>query len=392
MLITKKTFAICLTVLSLSSCASPPSVDTDIDNTVGSEAETKIANYEFISADQVAKDALETIKSEHAQFDLTEVKDIQIPSELYILSLKKNNELKNTDDVFEIFEGADIWGKCEIQKSVDQQGIEYREIHDDVIKYYLTNGSDGFLAYLSPVSYEDSFNTQFINMGAFHVGRNDAFDTSYELFDKKYPVGDAIADVNKWLIEKYKKIEPDYDCEVKDVIVREYDEKCFYQFNIEKKYKGIPLISSRNIFRFNENYTDPNDAIITVMLCSRMMAMMYNASEINTFTNEGCILSPVEQGMYDKIISLSSALYYCERYFSEYNKIKVSEIGLKYAIFPTGNKNEFDGRLMWEFLIDVPVEEYCPQNTPNTYGYIYKYIYVDAVTGEIYYDFNVALE
>ena len=97
------------------------SVDTDIDNTVGSEAETKMANYEFISADQVAKDALETIKSEHAQFDLTEVKDIQIPSELYILSLKKNNELKNTDDVFEIFEGADIWGKCEIQKKTGRR-------------------------------------------------------------------------------------------------------------------------------------------------------------------------------------------------------------------------------------------------------------------------------
>ena len=49
----------------------------------------------------------------------------------------------------------------------------------------------------------------------------------------------------------------------------------------------------------------------------------------------------------------------------------------------------YDSRPVWEFVIDVDPTEFIKEGEVNTRGDVRKYIYIDMITGELKYDFEV---
>ncbi len=104
----------------------------------------------------------------------------------------------------------------------------------------------------------------------------------------------------------------------------------------------------------------------------------------------------------DKLISLETALKKCQDKFTAHNEIRISYISLKYTIEPiydTDDKyvyyhagRKFDSHILWEFVIDVPHDRLKNKGEKDTHGDVRKYIYVDAQTGEIEFDFDGVIQ
>ncbi|MCD8095535.1 MAG: hypothetical protein LUE12_05340 [Ruminococcus sp.] len=134
---------------------------------------------------------------------------------------------------------------------------------------------------------------------------------------------------------------------------------------------------------------------------------MYTDGEINCMTNGNGMITPTNEEKLTEIVLLSSAIDYIEETFTDFESTPtINDINLKYTLTPTdynpmpdtdaGEQDsyykagtEVDGNLVWEFVIDVLDTEFPTGNVYITYGNVQKYIYVDAQTGEIDYEFDV---
>ncbi|MCM1508974.1 MAG: hypothetical protein NC177_17840 [Ruminococcus flavefaciens] len=93
---------------------------------------------------------------------------------------------------------------------------------------------------------------------------------------------------------------------------------------------------------------------------------------------------------------------YCENTFTDFKNVTISDIDIMYTLTPVydeSNASEddpfnfefigYDSYPVWEFVIDVPPEDFLANGEVNTYGDIRKYIYIDMVTGELNYNFDI---
>lgn len=109
------------------------------------------------------------------------------------------------------------------------------------------------------------------------------------------------------------------------------------------------------------------------------------------------MIKPVEKQSLDNIISLSSALRSIETTFADFDeKLEINDINLKYTLKPqydpesgiifNAPNTEMTGRLVWEFVMDVPHDKI---SDGGNLGDVRRYIYVDAENGQIDYEFDV---
>ena len=245
------------------------------------------------------------------------------------------------------------------------------------------------------VPFEGSAGEPDFDAAVLEPDRSDDLSDEYELEDGKHSVAEAVDYVNNWFEANYGQFSPDFDYKVETIIVRKHEEGYLYQILVHALYKGVPLDS------YTRAAEKPDGTNVPKMtnLDYGVSIQIVRSDEISSFTNGGCIIKPVEVEAVDKCISLDSALRFCEDKFSNFKDITISDIDIMYTLIPVyepvpdePDKQElvrYDSRPVWEFVIDVDPTEFIKEGEVNTRGDVRKYIYIDMITGELKYDFEV---
>jgi len=398
----KSVFISFIAMVVLSSCTEVPEdvkSRTEAKNAALSEAQNhsdRTGEVKFISTDELQVDTEKALKEKYSNFIVSDKISINIPSEITKCDFKQvSNYCVNAEKlVDQFFDESLLDGEKPVSMpydytknyTIDTYG--FRNI-DKKIHFFVWN--NGFICFMKPPLFEEQ--TEGGSQQAiYHIDRNDDLSGSYLLGDKEVSVAEAVSAAQKWLDDNYAQFEPKYNIKIKTLIVRENDfGEYSYHFTAEKHYKDIPL---DELIMMYEN----NDLSKMKYMNNKITFIMKNGTDIDYFTNHTGIIEPIEKGKLDKIVSLSSALEYLEKTFAEFNSsMEIADINLKYTLKPIYDLNngqpynaegvDITGKIVWEFVIDVPYNS-IKHTFPNA-GSVRKYIYVDAETGEMDFYFEL---
>lgn len=386
-----------LCIISMSGCAeTPEEVKADMSSyREENDSVSESSEFSYIDVADLSENAETALNKQYGQFTVSDKIRFVQPDEINIMSFAHVDDFtENAGAAMKLFYTEQEIGKY--LEASDNSSM----FMDDTDKVYCCVGDDGFIAMLKPDAYDISFSCQEPNVKIYHPGRNDDLSDVYQLKDGKCSVGDAVQYINNWFEANYKPLAPFYDYSVESVIVREHEGSYLYQMKVHAVYKGVALDSYTREVKFDDNYDHTSsywDYSIDIQ--------MINVNEIASFTNGVGIYEPTELERIDKCISMESALELCEKTFTNFKDVTVSDIGIMYTIMPIYEKmsegedrvgdiiNEIvvrqDSRPVWEIVIDVPPEDFLADGEVNIYGDIRKYIYIDMITGEMKYDLEV---
>lgn len=387
----KRFFVFVSTLFLLVGCASvPDEVLSDMSNYYKSESnKSDDFDFTYVNVSELSKEAEEALSKNYGQFIISDKINFVQPLEINIMSFIKENNFSKYEEALSLFytesevATQDIWLENEIY------------FYNETDKLYCRVRTDGFIAMLNPETFDDigysAYDKQTVKI--YHPDRNDDLSDEYQLKDGKCSVSDAVDYINNWIEANYKPLAPYYDYQVNTVIVKENEGNYFYQFKIEALYNGVPLDShTMEAERINGQLT-----LKMAYLLKDVSIQMINVNSIDSFTTGDGTLIPKAEKKISECISLESALKLCKRTFTEFEEITISDIDVIYTLIPVyetdaeGNDfiSEYSSRPVWEVVIDVPPEEFLAKGEVNTYGDIRKYIYIDMVTGEIKYNFDI---
>ncbi len=350
----------------------------------------------------------ESINDQYGQFILDDTIQINKLEKIIIPQFKQTEDfLKYYLDVFKIFFSENEIEKQDIKESVGGDGLKTISFYNASEMKYCCVGENGFISALTPEAFEISFGNNVENIKIINVDRGESTDEIYKLSDGEYSISDAVSYVDEWLNNVYKPFEPEYVFKVKYVIIRKYNNDDFYyEITAEKYYNDIPLDSLIQTNSFNEETQIPSMQFVT----KPIKIQMFRKNEISSFTNGTGSVVPIQPLEVNKIITPHSALEYCRLTFADYNEMNINDVGLKYTLTPVYTEDiidipyenqlikrqssyepgmSFSSRLVWEIIIDANPNEFLKKGEINKYGHIRKYIYVDAISGELFFDFKM---
>lgn len=387
-----KRLMIAASVLLLAGCAKTPD---DVKSNVGGQ--NTDASIEYISADKSNEDISAALSKKYSQFDIADGISVDIPDKIYECSfVQAENYEENYSEIFAGFFDEDILSAAEIKKVESLDGMISYSFTDPALRAYGCVGNNGFICFVKPSAYQDMF-LGGDRIKVYHADRSDDLSDSYMLDGGEISVGQAAELAQKWIDENYAAYEPDYDIKVKTIIARRND-MGEYSFDIhaEKIYKGIAL----------DSLSQKMEGRKMVYATQELYMQMFKPDEIGSLTNGNGLILPRGDKEVGEIVSLSSALNYLESTFTDFNEnMMINDIGLKYTLMPQNDYEndqscydagiEFESRLVWEFVIDIPEEDMPKGNTEEeqasyrTLGAMQKYIYIDAQTGDMDFEFDV---
>lgn len=388
----KRFFMLVSTLFLLVGCASvPDEVLSDMSNYYKSESnKSDDFNFTYVNVSELSKESEEALNKNYGQFMISDKINFVQPDEINVMKFSLANNLNEDSEKISSY----FFDKPIINSQFDssEQGTSLYLNEND--KAYFITRDDGFIAMLNPETFDIGFSAydkQTVKI--YHPDRNDDLSDVYQLKDGKCSVSDAVDYINNWIEANYKPLAPYYDYQVNTVIVKENEGNYFYQFKIEALYNGVPLDShTMEAERINGQLT-----LKMAYLLKDVSIQMINVNSIDSFTTGSGTLIPKAEKKISECISLESALKLCKRTFTEFEEITISDIDVIYTLMPVyetdaeGNDfiSEYSSRPVWEVVIDVPPEEFLAKGEVNTYGDIRKYIYIDMVTGEIKYNFDI---
>lgn len=375
--------------------ATPQEVKDDMSKYRDTYSYNSNSNFKFtyIGIEDLQKDVDIALSKEYGQFRISDKVNFCQPSEISLLSFKKINNFKNYEDAFSLF-----FSEAELSLQKVEKSSKKQKFKNETDKYYCCVREDSFIAALKPDAFDISFSYSEPIKKIYHPKRNDDLNDKYQLKNGVCSVADATKYINDWLEANYKPLFPEYDYQVNTVIVREHCNNYLYQFLIESVYNGVPLDSyTREEKLINDEITGKMGYID----CGIQIQML-SIDTIDSFTNLTGVFEPSVVENIDKCISLESALSYCENTFTDFKDVEISDIGIKYTIIPIYNTDKeiiiddpdakcigYSSRPVWEFVIDVSPDEYLYEGQVNNKGDVRKYIYIDMITGECKYDFEI---
>lgn len=380
-------FSIAL-IIMLTGCASvPDEVRSDMSDYHNSESnKSDDFNFTYINVSELSKEAEEALSKNYGQFKISDKINFVQPPEINIMSFIKENNFSKYEEALSLFyteseiATQDIWLENEIY------------FCNDTDKLYGRVRNDGFIVVLKQDAFDISFSYSEPNVKIYHPDRNGDLNDEYQLKDGKCSVSDAVDYINNWFETNYKPLAPYYDYQVNTVIVREHEGNYLYEFLVEALYNGVPI----------DSYTTEPERI-NGQLTYKMAYLKYgisiqmiNVNSIDSFTTGSGMFVPEVQEKIEECISLESALNYCANTFTDFKDVTISDIDIMYTLNPVYDESDpenllltgYNSRPVWEFIIDVPPEDFLADGETNTYGDMRKYIYIDMVTGEIKYNFD----
>lgn len=388
----KKLFSLLTSaVILLCGCSNSDSTPTEYSPPMNR------GEYQYIDVSDIAEDFESAMESEYGQFEVSE--KIIVPNYRNICTMEFeyiDNFHENADEIFKIFFDNEVLKKQTVIDDDSLQRMVTREFRSEQDKVYCCVGNNGFTAMLLPSAFDNSFSRSDTVIKTYRIDRNEISEESYALSNGECTVKEAVNFVNDWLNTKWKPFESYYDFSVKTVMVRELNDKYYFDFIIEKCYNGIPL-DEIGVFGMSE---DENGQPYVKYTDSSICINMINCGEISSFTNGNGIIKPIQSSPVNSILSLESALKLCQSTFSDFKEMIISDINIKYSLLPQYNYLDLEGdnhagvkvlsRPVWEIIIDVPPSEYNASGKFDRYGDARKYICIDTQNGEIYYNLSLA--
>lgn len=377
---------ISVVTLTFSGCASvPQGVKSNMEKYNSQEKEQSDFKFSYIDISNLQSTSQEAILKNYGQFEISDNINLKQPSEINIMSFKPvSGFLSNSHKAMNLFFTEDQLSKQKIYND----GYYY-EFSNENEKLYCSVCDDGFIAMLNPETFDISFSYSEPNLKVYHIDRKDNLKDEYQLNDQKCTVEEAVEYVDNWLDTKYKTFSNNLDYNVKTVIVREHNNKYLFEFSVEALYNEIPI----------DSYTAEMDESSEKMIFDnyRIEIQMINKNSIDSFTNRTNGLIPSVEESLNECISLESALEYCQHTFTDFKNIEISDIGIIYTLSPVYEYDseqrpyivKYNSHPVWEFIMDVLPEEILSEGQVNTNGYLRRYIYIDMVTGECNYNFNI---
>lgn len=391
----KKGIIICLAAAMLTACAETPESILNKEIVEPDDTVKEIVEPELIPTDDLAEDISTALSRSYSNFTLGSGVNVELPDEYHECSFTQIADFEeNYYEVLSRFFDEETLSAADV---VRDEGLETDKMitysfRDDMKKMYGVVGNNGFICFIKPSAFDNMFEGGD-RIKIYHIDRNDDLSDSYELDGVSVTVAQAAEFAQHWLDENYADLEPDYDICVKTMIARQ-NEWGVYSFDIhaEMKYKGVILDSLHQVPERIEDHTKMK------YVTQEIFMQMFTPDEIGSFTNGNGTIIPQEKETLDEIISLSSAMGFMESKFTDFNEpMEISDINLKYTLTPIYDyKNNqscydagisFDSRLVWEFAIDFP-ERDIPSPTA---GAMQKYIYIDAQTGDLDFEFNASV-
>lgn len=384
----KRILLIVISVVTLifSGCASvPQGVKSNMEKYNIQEKEQSDFKFSYIDISNLQSTSQEALLKNYGQFEISDNINLKQPSEINIMSFKPvSGFLSNSHKAMNLFFTEDQLSKQKIYND----GYYY-EFSNENEKLYCSVCDDGFIAMLNPETFDISFSYSEPNLKVYHIDRKDNLKDEYQLNDQKCTVEEAVEYVDNWLDTKYKTFSNNLDYNVKTVIVREHNNKYLFEFSVEALYNEIPI----------DSYTAEMDESSEKMIFDnyRIEIQMINKNSIDSFTNRTNGLIPSVEESLNECISLESALEYCQHTFTDFKNIEISDIGIIYTLSPVYEYDseqrpyivKYNSHPVWEFIMDVSPEEILSEGQVNTNGYLRRYIYIDMVTGECNYNFNI---
>lgn len=377
---------ISVVTLTFSGCASvPQGVKSNMEKYNNQEKEQSDFKFSYIDISNLQSTSQEALLKNYGQFEISDNINLKQPSEINIMSFKPvSGFLSNSHKAMNLFFTEDQLSKQKIYND----GYYY-EFSNENEKLYCSVCDDGFIAMLNPETFDISFSYSEPNLKVYHIDRKDNLKDEYQLNDQKCTVEEAVEYVDNWLDTKYKTFSNNLDYNVKTVIVREHNNKYLFEFSVEALYNEIPI----------DSYTAEMDESSEKMIFDnyRIEIQMINKNSIDSFTNRTNGLIPSVEESLNECISLESALEYCQHTFTDFKNIEISDIGIIYTLSPVYEYDseqrpyivKYNSHPVWEFIMDVLPEEILSEGQVNTNGYLRRYIYIDMVTGECNYNFNI---
>lgn len=379
--------------LMLCGCVSTP--ESVKNNSAENKEPNKTSTIETISISELSNDIDKALSYTYSQFTLGDGVNVEIPDKFAELSFTQIADYeKDYEKIFLRYFDKLTLEKADITNDTGYDGMVSYSFNDPLEKINSTVGNNGFICFVKPSAYDNLFHGGK-RVKVYHIDRNDDLSDSYKLDGTDVSVSQARDFAQKWLDENYADLEPDYKISVKTIIARQNEQGVnSYDIFAEKSYNGIML---DNLVQLAD---EENNAKMKYVTQSIYM-QMFKVDEIGSMTNGNGMIIPKEISQLDKIVSLSSAMGYIENTFTDFNsKVEISDINLKYTLTPLNDFTtdppqscsdaglDFDSRLVWEFVIDVPENELPTGEEYSSIGDMKKFIYVDAENGELEYEFD----
>ena len=384
----KRIILIFFLIFALVICGCTPvpqSVSDSIEKYNKSEAEEASSDFSYIDVSELQNTSQQAVLKDYGQFNISDNINFDIPTEINVMSFKPfSGFLSNARKAMDLFFTEEQLS----HQQISNDG-EYYEFYNENDKLYGSVCDDGFIAVLKPDAFDISFGYTEPNVKIYHVDRKDDLTDEYQLKDGKCSIKEAVKYIDNWLETSYKPFLPIFDYNVKTVIVREHDSNYLFEISAEASYNGVPI----------DSYTTELDTNTVNLLMSnyRIEMQMISKFSIDSFTNrtDALILSEIDS--LKECVSLESALNYCRNTFTDFKDIQISDIGVMYTLLPIYEYDEenrphivkYDSRPVWKIVMDVPIDEVVRKGQVNTNGDLRRYIYIDMVTGECKYNFDI---
>ncbi len=387
----KRVLIAALCTLLLTSCAKSDKKTAD--------SSEENSDLDFISVDKLSEDVIEALEKEPSNFILSDNINVELPDEYYECDFQQISGFdENYESIYSSLFDEDVYKNAEIAHETTNDGMTSYSFEDG--GNYCCVGDNGFIAFYYSEVGDNAFSLGN-RVEIYHIDRSNTNLEAIYNKDTQITIGEIVENAQTWLDENYNQYEPDYDISVKTVIARssdDIDDGFFFQVYAEKKYNGIAL---NNLVPMLDLDTD-----MLKYQTNNVCLWMYMDGEVKCMTNGVGMITPTEKEELTEIVSLSSAIDSIEETFTDFNEpMTINDINLKYTLTPVGynphpdykagekdsaykSGNEIDGNLVWEFVIDVPDSE-LPSEEYYQYGNLQKFIYVDAQTGEIDFEFDI---
>ena len=338
----KRIISMILACLMLTACAKTPENVKSQKHYENSEVNV---TTEMIAPKDLQSSSENALNIQQKQFRIDGVK-LDLPSKLSLLELTQISGFEgNCEKVFDDMLGKDIWHSEKIvkQQASEQNPMTAYSFRNESKKLYGCVGDNGFITFIKPECFDDPYTVQAETVKVYDVSKGELSGDRYRLADGEYSI-----------------------------------------VSVQKLFEGVPL-DDIMIMHGSDDPKVKNSV-------SKLDLTIHKRADISSFTNGVGIVKPSVRQEVNELLSLQSVMDICKNKFSAYNEIRVKSIGLKYTVEPVYSENDkykkayydagrkFTSHILWELVAEMGEQDKSDNKI--------RYIYADAQTGEIEFDFD----
>lgn len=380
----KKLITVLTAALMLTACAKAPE---NVKNKKHYENSEVAVTREMISPKELQSSSEKVLNKQHKQF-VIDNKKLVLPSRISRLGFTQINGFENNyESVFDSMLGKELWHSEKTVRqtaSKENGGMTSYTFSNENKKIYGCVGDNGFITFIKPECFDDPYAAAAETVRVYDICKDRTSGDRYRLADGEYSISEAVSFTEKWLKENYARYEPYYELRVKTVTVKKSGVNYCFAVSVQNLFEGVPLDDIMIMHSGSEPKVKNS--------VSKLSLTIHKRADISSFTNGAGIVKPTVTEQVKELLSLQSVMDICQDKFSAYNEIRIKSIGLKYTVEPVYSENDkyngayydagrkFTSHILWELVVGQ--SETDPQRRKI------KYIYVDAQTGEIDFDFD----